>query len=137
MRQLPLANSVCRSAPESFGVLDIVIAPAQRRALAEVSKMLNQISAGRLFDAKKDPTLEPLNHYITKASQIFSSWLFDVINVSDAETYFNASAYLDHTANSKPRVNISPNEVYFMHRTVQTNVDSVVSFLDHQGNHLV
>ena len=65
------------SAPETFGVLDSVVAPPQRRALAEVSRMLLQISTGQKFNAQTDTVLTPLNDFIAKAIPRFSAWLSD------------------------------------------------------------
>lgn len=68
------------SAPETFNVLEDVIEPRHRRALAEVSKLLNQIAAGRLFETSQESgthPLNPLNSYIQNASARFSAWLED------------------------------------------------------------
>ena len=65
------------SAPETFGVLDSVVAPPPRPALSEVSRLLLQISTGQKLNAQKDTVLTPQNELIAKAIPRFSAWLSD------------------------------------------------------------
>lgn len=111
-------------APESFDVIDRVIGPIQRKNLAEVSKMLTQISNGRLF-SDENPYLQPLNEYVQAASARFTQWLYNVIDVPDAEMQFNADEFLDHTAQQRPVIYISPHEIYSMHLLVAEQLDAL------------
>ena len=52
--------------PEKFGVLDRALAPDQRKNLAEVTKVLSQCCAGRLF-GQENVFLQPLNSYVTES----------------------------------------------------------------------
>ena len=113
-----------RSAPESFDVVTTTIGPAQRRNLAAISKMLNQVSVGKLF-ADENPYLAPLNEYVNLCTHRFRDWFFQVLDVPDAETQFNADEYLDHSLPHKPIIYISPNEIYSMHALVLQNLDSI------------
>lgn len=75
---VPRADAACYRAPESFNIIDDVLEPKHRRALTEVSKLLNQIAAGRLFETSETSgthPLNPLNSYIQNASTRFSNWL--------------------------------------------------------------
>jgi hypothetical protein len=76
-----VSYSCARSAPETYDVVDSVIEPLQRKNLGEVSKMLNQISVGRLF-SDDYPYLQPLNQYVTDASARFSRWVSAGSNLS-------------------------------------------------------
>lgn len=79
-RLLEKADKVPCSAPETYNVIEDVLEPRHRRALSEVSKLLNQIAAGRLFETSQDAgthPLNPLNSYILNASSRFSAWLED------------------------------------------------------------
>jgi Ras GTPase-activating-like protein IQGAP2/3 len=63
-------------APEGFDVIDGVVTPIQRKNLAEISKMLNHISVGRLFD-EENPYLQPLNEYVEYASDKFTRYFMN------------------------------------------------------------
>lgn len=111
-------------APEGFDVIDGVIGPMQRKNLAEVSKMMTQISNGRLF-TDDNPYLQPLNEYVQQASTRFTQWLYAVIDVPDAEMHFNADEFLDHTIQQRPVIYITPQEIYSMHLLVAQQVDAL------------
>ena len=64
------------SAPETFDIIQGVVPALQRRNLAEVCKMLNQISVGRLFDSEL-PYMVPLNNFIGTSSEKFVRWIYD------------------------------------------------------------
>ncbi|KAN0064164.1 iqgap-related protein [Thecaphora frezii] len=109
-------------APEGFDVIETLVGPVQRKNLAEVSKMLTQIAAGKLF-SEDNPYLQPLNEYVSQASERFSKWLFQVIDCNDAELQFSADEFLDHTVQQKPVIYISPNEIYSMHLLLKEQIE--------------
>lgn len=111
-------------APEGFDVIEKLVGPLQRKNLAEISKMLTQIAAGRMFN-DDNPYLQPLNDYVRQASDRFQKWLLNVIEVPDAELQFSADEFLDHTVQQRPVIYISPNEIYSMHLLVADQVDAM------------
>jgi len=54
-------------APESWGVVESIPNPQQRKNLSIVAKMLTHIAGGRLF-GEEDETLQSLNDYIVHES---------------------------------------------------------------------
>ncbi|KAK0533431.1 iqgap- protein [Tilletia horrida] len=116
-------------APEGFDVVETLVGPVQRKNLAEISKMLTQIAVGKLF-SEDNPYLQPLNEYVSQASQRFTKWLFSVVDVQDAEMQFSASEFLDHAANQRPVIYISPNEIYSMHNLVLSQIDHLAPHHD-------
>ncbi|GAB5593632.1 iqgap-related protein [Umbelopsis nana] len=111
-------------APEQYDVVETVITPMQRKNLAEVSKMLQQISSGKVFDAN-DLFLAPLNDYVFEAGQRFSQWFVALTDVEDAETHFGMDMFADFGNTHKPIVYISPYEVYHMHYIVHNNINGL------------
>ncbi|CAH7670659.1 hypothetical protein BY996DRAFT_4582906 [Phakopsora pachyrhizi] len=111
-------------APETYDVVDSIISPLARKNLLEVSKMLNQISVGRLF-SDENPYLVPLNEYLSHASGTFTTWFYSLIDVEDAEVHFEVDEYLDHVGSNKPTIYISPNEIYSTHALVQRDLDRI------------
>ncbi|KAL9937212.1 hypothetical protein V8E36_003621 [Tilletia maclaganii] len=116
-------------APEGFDVVETLVGPVQRKNLAEISKMLTQIAVGKLF-SEDNPYLQPLNEYVSQASVRFTKWLFSVVDVQDAEMQFSASEFLDHAANQRPVIYISPNEIYSMHALVLGQMDHLAPHQD-------
>ncbi|OBZ70404.1 Ras GTPase-activating-like protein rng2 [Grifola frondosa] len=99
--------------PETFDIVSTTIDIASRKNLAQISKMLTQITSGSEF-GDDNPSFIPVNDYVRKTISSISSWLIEVANVSDAETEFHAHEFLDATM--QPRaIWISPNEVYSVH----------------------
>ncbi|KAJ2499886.1 iqgap- protein, partial [Coemansia sp. RSA 1972] len=67
-------------APESFDVIETTISPFQRKNLAEIAKMLNQVSVGKHF-SEDNMFLQPLNNYVGYTSAKFLSYSFAVTDV--------------------------------------------------------
>ncbi|KAM0752532.1 hypothetical protein T439DRAFT_287203 [Meredithblackwellia eburnea MCA 4105] len=111
-------------APETFDIIQGVVPPLQRKNLAEICKMLNQISVGRLFDNEL-PYMTPLNNFIGNSATAFTRWIRDVIDVADAEVHFHADEYLDATSTRRPVIYISPNDIYSTHSVISANIDLV------------
>ncbi|BGP20177.1 iqgap-related protein [Rhodosporidiobolus nylandii] len=110
--------------PEQFGMADSVLPLVQRQNLAEVCKMLNGISVGRLF-GQEAQHLTPMNDFITTSAKRFTDWLYEVINVQDAETHFHADEYVDAAAARRPVIYISPNDMYSTHTIIAENLDVI------------
>ncbi|CAI2167555.1 2722_t:CDS:10 [Funneliformis geosporum] len=119
-------------APEGFDVIETIVTPMQRKNLAEISKMLNQISVGKLF-TEENMYLQPLNEYVQYASDKFSKFFKAVTEIDDAETYFGIDEFDDLTRTNKPIIYISPYEVFSMHELLLQRLDSISS----QSNDLI
>ena len=118
-----------------------VVPAVQRQNLAEVAKMLNQISVGRLFGADQ-PYLTPMNDYVNSGIKDFSRWIYDVIHVEDAEKYFRADVdsldlrgAQDGRERREPVIYISPMMIYDVHSVLVDHLDEVVSlpFFEYPG----
>lgn len=56
-------------------MVDEVVPAVQRHNLAEVCKLLNQISVGRLFE--DDQPLKGMNEFVSKSAAAFANWIKD------------------------------------------------------------
>ncbi|KAF8469444.1 hypothetical protein JB92DRAFT_3057212 [Gautieria morchelliformis] len=110
--------------PETFDIVSSTLGAVARKNLAEISKMLTQISSGQLF-GDDNPCLTPINSFVESAITQFSRWFLEIANVSDPETQFHAHEFLDVTVQPKP-VYISPNEVYSMHTLLAQHLNHLV-----------
>ncbi|KEP55797.1 IQ and RasGAP domain protein [Rhizoctonia solani 123E] len=112
--------------PETYDVVPTTITPAARRNLADISKVLTQISSGSEFEV---PNLASMNAFVTANIPAMSAWFLEVADVVDAETEYHAHEFIDVTVQPKP-VYISPNEIYAMHGILTQNVEQVASGKD-------
>ncbi|KXN90244.1 Ras GTPase-activating-like protein rng2 [Leucoagaricus sp. SymC.cos] len=99
--------------PEVFEIVPKTVKVTARKNLAQISKVLTQIVTGKEF-GDDQPIYIPINDFVREASGRMTTWLFEVADVPDAESYFYAHEFLDVTVQPKP-IYISPNEVYTMH----------------------
>ncbi|ELU41896.1 IQ and RasGAP domain-containing protein [Rhizoctonia solani AG-1 IA] len=94
--------------PETYDVVPTTITPAARRNLADISKVLTQISSGYEFEVAN---LVSMNAFVAENIPSMAAWFLEVANVADAETEYHAHEFIDVTLQPKP-VYISPNEIY-------------------------
>ncbi|KDQ17311.1 hypothetical protein BOTBODRAFT_172359 [Botryobasidium botryosum FD-172 SS1] len=111
--------------PETFDIVPNTIGAIPRKNLAEICKMLGQISTGLPF-GDEEPCLQPVNTYVSEAIVLFNNWFMEVADVPDAETHYHAHEFLDVTVQPKP-IYISPNEVYSMHSLLAQHLDVLAS----------
>ncbi|BGP43492.1 iqgap-related protein [Rhodotorula kratochvilovae] len=111
-------------APETYDIVEGVVPPIQRQNLGEVGKLLHQISIGRLFEEDQSH-LRPMNDFVATSWASFRQWLCDVVHVEDAETHFHADEFSEAAAVRRPKINITPNEIYQLHSIIAENLDTV------------
>ncbi|GAA5946128.1 hypothetical protein JCM3775_004155 [Rhodotorula graminis] len=111
-------------APETYDIVEGVVPPIQRQNLGEVGKLLHQISIGRLFE-QDQAHLQPMNEFVASSWGSFRQWLCDVIHVDDAETHFHADEFSEAAAVRRPKINITPNEIYALHSILAEHLDTV------------
>lgn len=140
----PADYNVNRSTPETFDIVTKTVDVSSRKNLAQISRILTQITSGVEFGDDK-PAYVPINDYVRKAISQMSAWLLEgtfsyarcyhskltmlmsiVADVPNAETQFQAHEFLDVTVQPKP-IYISPNEVYAMHTLLSQHQEHLVS----------
>ncbi|KAG0317640.1 hypothetical protein BGZ99_006182 [Dissophora globulifera] len=116
-------------APEGFDVIEGVVNPMQRKNLAEISKMLNQISVGKLF-ADDNVYLKPLNEYVGYAGARFAKYFGNVVEVVEPEQQFEVNEYVDQVNTIRPTVYMSPFEIFNMHGMLIDKIDVLAPEMD-------
>ncbi|KAH8105969.1 ras GTPase-activating protein [Cristinia sonorae] len=114
--------------PETFDIVNHTVEVSARKNLAQISRVLTQITTGALF-GEDNPCYVPINDFVDEAIQELTAWLIQVADVQDAETQFNAHEFLDATVQPKA-IHISPNEVYTMHSVLSQHLDVVAPSRD-------
>ncbi|KAJ1901064.1 iqgap- protein [Kickxella alabastrina] len=111
-------------APESFDVIETTISPLQRKNLAEIAKMLNQVSVGKHF-SEDNMFLQPLNNYVGYTSAKFLAYSFEVTDVVDPEVHFQVDEFTDLATLNKPSILMSVGEIQTVHQALEANLDYV------------
>ncbi|KAJ2741985.1 iqgap- protein [Coemansia sp. BCRC 34301] len=111
-------------APETFDVIEITISPLQRKNLAEIAKMLNQVSVGKHFN-EDNMFLQPLNNYVGFTSAKFLQYSFEVTDVVDPEVHFQVDEFTDLATLAKPSILMSIAEIQTIHQALETNLDYI------------
>ncbi|KAL0579549.1 iqgap-related protein [Marasmius crinis-equi] len=114
--------------PETFDIVNTTIDIGSRKNLAQVSRVLTQITTGAEFD-NDSPSYIPINDYVREAIGKLTVWLLQVADVPDADTQFHAHEFLDATVPPKP-IYISPNEIYTTHGLLVQYIDDVAPAAD-------
>lgn len=70
------SSDICASTPETFDIVSTTIDIASRKNLAQISKMLSQITSGSEF-SEDSPAYLPVNEYIRKTIGSISAWLIE------------------------------------------------------------
>jgi hypothetical protein len=96
--------------------------------LGEIAKTLHQISTGKSFSGT-EPYQMQLNEFIQTSSSKFKLFLNEVQAVPSADEYFEMNEFADSSYYKKPRIYISPEEIYQVHRNLQTHSDDLVKDL--------
>eukprot|EP00834_Sanchytrium_tribonematis_P001064 NODE_23_length_42016_cov_0.755803.p2 type:complete len:997 gc:universal NODE_23_length_42016_cov_0.755803:16799-19789(+) len=121
-------------APEAFDVIpsDKTLSMSQRKNLSEISKVLNQVSVGKIND--KDT--EVATSYISRCSARFLKFLDDVTNVVELEEAFQIDHYSDFARTKKPILFISPTEIVGLHKLLIEYKPASEDFINHILNEL-
>jgi hypothetical protein len=67
-----------------------------------------------------------LNEFIQNSATTFSTFLNDVKANETAEEHFDMNEFIDTSRQSKPKIYISAEEVYDVHRSFEQYVDELV-----------
>jgi Ras GTPase-activating-like protein IQGAP2/3 len=112
-------------APEGFDVIEQLISPLQRKNLAEISKMLQQIAVNRKFEGDQIH-LSPMNDYVVKSADKMTSYFRRVTDIPSADDHFQMSNLYDFAKTSKPVIYISPQEIFNLHALLVETIDDIV-----------
>ncbi|KCV67669.1 hypothetical protein H696_05779 [Fonticula alba] len=101
--------------PDFFGVVESGrVRQEERKNLGEISKMLMQISVGKLFEDELF-YLSSLNEFVRQSTDRFFNFFREVGNVVTVEEYFQVDRYDDLLTIQKPIVYMSTVQIYTTH----------------------
>jgi Ras GTPase-activating-like protein IQGAP2/3 len=111
-------------APETYGVVEKAPTPMQKKNLAELAKLLNQISSGRQF-AQDNVFLQPLNNHIAEAIGRMGNIFRLIVNVPDAKTRFDMDEFEDLTSKEKPTLYLKMSDIFTIHRLIAQDIEYI------------
>jgi len=114
--------AVC--SPEGYDVIETNVDQNQRKNLAEIAKLLHNISANKPF-ADDNQWLQPLNEYISNAAKKFATFFQKVACVETPEAHFHIDEFDDLTKTSNPVIFISPKEITEVHQCIVEHIDDI------------
>ena len=129
--------------PEKFGVIDRGLSQEHKKNIGEVSKVVGQIAAGRLFGGE-NVFLQPLNSYVGESiERLGETWgscefhpileptlnsadkLLPVIDVANAETHFDIDEFNDLYSRTKPTLYIKMADIFAVHHLVAADASYI------------
>ncbi|KAF3913885.1 hypothetical protein ABW21_db0204108 [Orbilia brochopaga] len=109
--------------PETFGIVDRNLTPAQKKNLGTLSKVLSQMSAGKLFSQGEDVYLQPMNNYMNEAIARLLAIFRSLIQVPNAEKQFDMDEFDDLTSRQKPTLFIKMVDIFALHTMVSREIE--------------
>ncbi|KFY47699.1 hypothetical protein V495_01872 [Pseudogymnoascus sp. VKM F-4514 (FW-929)] len=105
------------TSPQEVGVVERQLTPLQKRNLGEVSKVLCQVTTGKLFGGD-NIYLQPLNAYVGTAIERMGIIFADLIDVPDVEQTFDIDEFNDLYSKTKPTLYIKMADIFAIHNLV-------------------
>ncbi|KAI5842754.1 hypothetical protein BZA05DRAFT_344221 [Tricharina praecox] len=110
--------------PDAFGIVNKTLTPIQKKNLGALSKLLNQVSSGRLF-ANENMFLQPLNEYVSIAIGQFKEVFKAIVDVPTVEARFEMDEFEDLTSKQKPTLYMKMSDIFAIHRLVAQEIDAI------------
>ncbi|KAL9103740.1 MAG: hypothetical protein Q9163_001244 [Psora crenata] len=124
--------------PEKFGVIDRGLSQEHKRNISEVSKVIAQVAAGRVFGSE-NVFLQPLNSYVGESIERLSEIWSCLIDVPNAEAQFDIDEFNDLYSRTKPTLYIKMADIFSVHRLIASeasficpNRDDIVQEVIHE-----
>jgi hypothetical protein len=65
------------STPETFDIVSSTVDIASRKNLAQISRVLTQITTGEEFNESQQPCYVPINDYVRTAARQLGAWFME------------------------------------------------------------
>lgn len=117
--------------PDAFGLADKNLSAMHKKNLGELSKILTQITAGKLF-THENVYLQPLNEYVSVAIHRLHGIFQEITNVPDLDTHFEMDEYDDLTSTVKPTLYIKMADIFALHQLVAQEVEIMAPMREDQ-----
>eukprot|EP00730_Choanoeca_flexa_P000760 TRINITY_DN10325_c0_g1_i1.p1 TRINITY_DN10325_c0_g1~~TRINITY_DN10325_c0_g1_i1.p1 ORF type:complete len:1357 (+),score=486.70 TRINITY_DN10325_c0_g1_i1:58-4071(+) len=99
----------------------LVVEDLQRRNLASVGRILQACASGQAGEGSH-PKIQA---FINSSWPKFKEYFEQACDVPEPEAHFNMDEYTDVVMLTKPQITLSPEDIYYTHDMLVTNVDVV------------
>ena len=109
------------AAPDAAGLVDKPLAPAARRNMLAVARVLQNLANDVAFGGVKEPHLAFLNPLLRPSYAALTRFLNNLSRVPDLEQHFDDET----SSNDNPVVSIALNDLYFLHGLLVTHRSAI------------
>jgi Ras GTPase-activating-like protein IQGAP2/3 len=112
--------------PQAFMLVDSKLSANTRRNLTLLAKMLQNLANNVQFGGVKEFYMEPLNVFLDRNRDRLNDFLEGLTRVEDLNTHLLLDKYLALGKTTDVTINISLNEMYFIHGLLVQHIDALV-----------
>lgn len=111
--------------PQAFMLVENTLSANTRRNLTLLAKILQNLANNIKFGGVKEFYMEPLNVCIDKNKETLNEFLEGLTAVENLEQHLNLDKYLALERTNENMINISFNEMYFIHEMLHLHKNSL------------
>lgn len=119
--------------PQAFMLVDTKLSPKARRNLTLLAKIMQNLANNVQFGGVKEFFMEPLNVVLERNRDKLNNFLEELTHVDDLSQHLSLDRYIALGRTDTAAINISLNEMYFIHQLIKTHQNSLIS--DKSENH--
>merc|ERR1712137_123432 len=113
--------------PQAFMLVDTKLSPPTRRNLTLLAKIMQNLANNVKFGGVKEAYMEPLNVVLDRNRDRMNEFLLALTEVEDLATVGGIDKYIALGKTETQTINISLNEMYFIHSLLQSHIDSLTT----------
>lgn len=113
--------------PERWSVVDRGLSQRQKRNLAEISTVINQVAVARQFSERDNVFMIPLNNYIMECVEHLDEIWNLIFTVPDVDSHFDIDIFNDLYAKQKPDLWIKTSDIFAIHNLIATELAAISS----------
>jgi len=111
--------------PQAFMLVESKLSANTRRNLTLLAKVLQNLANNIQFGGVKEFYMSPLNPVLEKNRERINDFLENLTKVEDLDTHLQMDKYLAMGKTTDSVINISLNEMYFVHALLLQHIDVV------------
>lgn len=109
--------------PQAFMLVDAKLSVNTRRNLTLLAKILQNLANNVQFGGVKEFFMEPLNPFLDKSKDRLNDFLENLTRVDNLSEHLMLDKYLALGKTTDTSINISLNEMYFVHSLLQQHLE--------------
>jgi len=111
--------------PQAFMLVDTKLSPATRRNLTLLAKIMQNLANNVKFGGVKESYMDPLNVVLDRNRERMNTFLLSLTDVEELSTVGGIDKYIALGKTETTTINISLNEMYFIHTLLQTHIQAL------------